>query len=204
MTCTTSQPGTPRPHSATPADSPPHSTRHEVITAATYGRPVNGDIECPLVPYGTASTWSLRYNAIRDACVENMHRWRPAMAKVLGTVKKDILFGTSANDQIFGLDDADTLVASDGNDTLDGGTGTDTVSYAAMAGPVSLVLGDGISDGLAQKFSLTTATLIDGSTVTISLLTSTDTLRSIENVVGTPEIDTNAARRGGIVDRVGA
>jgi Ca2+-binding RTX toxin-like protein len=107
------------------------------------------------------------------------------MAKVLGTVKKDILFGTSANDQIFGLDDADTLVASDGNDTLDGDTGTDTVSYAAMAGPVSLVLGSGTSDGLAQKFSLTTATLIDGSTVTISLLTSTDTLRSIENVVGT-------------------
>jgi Ca2+-binding RTX toxin-like protein len=105
--------------------------------------------------------------------------------KILGTAKKDILFGTSADDVIFGFDDEDMLVASSGNDTLDGGSETDTVSYAAMAGPVNLMLGNGTSDGVALKFRLTTAMLSDGSLVTIPILTSTDTLRSIENVVGT-------------------
>jgi Ca2+-binding RTX toxin-like protein len=107
------------------------------------------------------------------------------MVKVLGTVKKDTLVGTSADDLVFGYESEDMLVASGGNDTLDGGSETDTVSYAAMAGPVNLVVGNGTSDGMALKLRLTTAMLSDGSLVTIPIVTSTDTLRSIENVIGT-------------------
>jgi Ca2+-binding RTX toxin-like protein len=87
-----------------------------------------------------------------------------------GSAFNDTLTGNSAANVLSGLDGNDTLNGSFGADTLDGGNGTDTASYANATGAVTVTLtGTGGS-----------STGADGS----------DTLVSIENVVGSAFNDT--------------
>ncbi|HEY6661371.1 MAG TPA: calcium-binding protein, partial [Sphingomicrobium sp.] len=75
------------------------------------------------------------------------------------------------------IDGNDTLEGGGGNDTLNGGGGSDTASYEHNGGPVEVFLGTGF--GAADEYAS------DGET-----LLSSDTLVSIENVIGSAYGDT--------------
>jgi Ca2+-binding RTX toxin-like protein len=84
-----------------------------------------------------------------------------------GSAFNDILTGDANANVLQGLAGNDTLMGGAGSDTLDGGTGTDTASYAAASSGVTVDLSAGTATG-------------DGS----------DTLISIENVIGSAYNDT--------------
>ena len=97
---------------------------------------------------------------------------------IVGTADADNLLGGSGNDTIQGADGGDVLDGFEGNDvllggggtdTLIGGEGSDTASYSGAAGAVtaSLATGQATDDG-------------DGAT---------DTLTSIENLIGSAYAD---------------
>ncbi|MBK6741692.1 MAG: type I secretion C-terminal target domain-containing protein [Hydrogenophilales bacterium] len=83
-----------------------------------------------------------------------------------GGFGNDTLNGGGGADTLNGGVGNDTLVGGAGNDALNGGTGTDTISYAA-AGAVTVNLSTNSATG-------------DG----------TDTLNSVENVIGSGAVDT--------------
>ncbi|MCF8710118.1 hypothetical protein L3X40_19910, partial [Rhizorhapis sp. SPR117] len=89
-----------------------------------------------------------------------------------GMGSNDILVGGAAGDDLYGGDGNDFLLGGAGNDNLDGGNGYDTADYRnAQAGvAVNLSLGTASDDG-------------DGGS---------DTLSSIENIVGSGYSDTLA------------
>jgi Ca2+-binding RTX toxin-like protein len=87
--------------------------------------------------------------------------------------------GTSGIDKLKGTSSSDLFESSAGNDLLDGSTGIDTVSYATNPGPVIVNL----ATGSAQKYALS-------PTGGAPVLSSTDTLVSIENVIGSRYNDT--------------
>ena len=87
-----------------------------------------------------------------------------------GDSLRDVMSGNGGNDLLIGLAGNDTLDGGLGNDTLDGGTGIDTASYASAGSKVVVKL----STATAQ------ATLGAG----------TDTLASIENLIGSNFGDT--------------
>lgn len=78
----------------------------------------------------------------------------------------DVLRGGSGNDSLTGNSGDDTLDGGSGNDTLNGGSGTDTVTYADWSQHVRVFLKEGTATG-------------DG----------TDTLISIENIIGSDYAD---------------
>ena len=88
----------------------------------------------------------------------------------------DTLNGGANNDILNGGDDNDTLIGGAGNDTLAGGSGIDTASYAGAAAGVTVALGT----TTAQN------TVGDG----------TDTLSSIENLIGSSFADTLSGTAG--------
>ena len=101
---------------------------------------------------------------------------------IIGTNGKDRLVGTSASEFVHARADDDVLVGSGGNDVLDGGEGIDTVSYE-RSGPVTVSLGSNGSAGTADKF-------FGGEFGEAVAYQSTDTLNSIENVIGSSFNDT--------------
>jgi Ca2+-binding RTX toxin-like protein len=97
---------------------------------------------------------------------------------IQGTSGDDVLVGTSGNDIINGLAGNDTILGNGGNDTidggagndgLDGGSGNDTATYADAAGPVEVNL----RFGFADEYNADESAIL-----------STDSLYSIENVIG--------------------
>ncbi len=93
---------------------------------------------------------------------------RDVNAPLVGTSDADELRGGDGDDTLRGEGGDDTLEGGDGADTLDGGAGSDTVSYAGSDAPVQVNLGNGaVSGGHAAG----------------------DTLRSIENVIGSAHGD---------------
>ena len=92
-----------------------------------------------------------------------------------GDAGDDTLNGGGNNDTLNGGENNDTLIGQDGNDTLSGGSGTDTASYVGAAGGVTVALGT----TTAQN------TVGDG----------TDTLSSIENLIGSNFADTLSGSR---------
>lgn len=93
------------------------------------------------------------------------------MATVNGTTGADTLTGTTGNDTLNGLGGNDTLVASRGNDFLDGGSAFDIADYSALTTAVTLR-----PTGVLSKGTL-----------------GTDTLFSIEQIIG-------AAGRQNLID----
>jgi Ca2+-binding RTX toxin-like protein len=85
---------------------------------------------------------------------------------VRGSAFDDTLTGNSGNNTLEGQDGDDTLMGGDGSDSLSGGSGTDTVDYSYRSGEIFVDLAAGTANQLAGT-------------------AETDTLTSIENVVGT-------------------
>jgi Ca2+-binding RTX toxin-like protein len=85
------------------------------------------------------------------------------------------LTGTDLADSLTGDGNDNILQGNAGSDTLDGGDGTDTTSYADNTGKVTVDL----PGGTAQEFGA------DGDS-DANTVVSTDTLTSLENVVGSP------------------
>jgi Ca2+-binding RTX toxin-like protein len=97
-----------------------------------------------------------------------------SIENVVGSANKDFIVGSSGDNVITGYGGADTIYGMGGNDTIfgglgsesiDGGSGTDTINYSTASG--------GVSVDLNSSF----ATSIGG-------VSFTDTLVSIENIVG--------------------
>ncbi len=86
-----------------------------------------------------------------------------------GSNEGESAFGTLGNDHLQGRGGNDTLTGINGNDTFDGGDGLDTADYAISSFPVSVDLAAGTATGTDN---------------------GTDTLISIERVVGTRANDT--------------
>lgn len=88
---------------------------------------------------------------------------------IYGFGSTDVLNGNEGNDNLYGGTGNDTLIGGAGNDTLNGGDGIDTIDYSAAASAITLNLStnDASNDG-------------DGGS---------DTLSSIENVVGSAYAD---------------
>ena len=90
---------------------------------------------------------------------------------ILGGAGDDLLDGHTGTDSIVGGDGNDVILGGAGADVIDGGDDVDTVSYAAQAAPI------------AVSFAAAGA-----STVVTS--TGNDSLRNIENVLGSSGNDT--------------
>ncbi|NEQ98930.1 MAG: calcium-binding protein [Cyanothece sp. SIO2G6] len=86
---------------------------------------------------------------------------------ITGNDEINMLFGGDGNDEINGGDGNDTLNGGDGNDTLDGGDGSDTVDYSGAEEGVVVSLADAADTAQMDGFG------------------SFDTLKSIENIIGT-------------------
>jgi Ca2+-binding RTX toxin-like protein len=114
---------------------------------------------------------------------------------VIGTSAVNTLSGTAGNDYVLGLGGIDTLTGGAGNDTVDGGTGNDILMAGVNDGNDALRGGTGID---TYDLSLTTA----AATVDLRLFTATsaqtgsDTLTSIENVLGSSGDDVIVAGTG--------
>jgi Ca2+-binding RTX toxin-like protein len=74
-----------------------------------------------------------------------------AIESVIGGSAGDTLRGAGTNDRLNGGPGDDVLDGRGGADTLIGGTGVDTVSYAAVAGPVTVSLDGTAGDGAANE-----------------------------------------------------
>ena len=88
-----------------------------------------------------------------------------------GTSGADVLSGGAGNDTLMGGAGNDTLSGNSGNDVLNGGDGNDTASYSTASG------------GVTVNLALTAAQFI-------SVGEGSDTLKSIENVIGSNYADT--------------
>jgi Ca2+-binding RTX toxin-like protein len=93
-----------------------------------------------------------------------------------GNELNNIIIGNSANNILSGLDGNDTLTGGSGNDTLNGEAGTDTASYATATA------------GVTVNVSLAGAQNTVGA--------GTDTLSSIEHLVGSAFNDTLTGNAG--------
>jgi Ca2+-binding RTX toxin-like protein len=91
----------------------------------------------------------------------------------------DTLDGGAGADTLLGELGDDTLIGGLGSDTLDGGDGIDTVDYRGAGNPLSVTLGLNGADGSAFMYESV------GAPPLLILLPATDTLRGVENVVGT-------------------
>ncbi|WP_316861077.1 type I secretion C-terminal target domain-containing protein [uncultured Cohaesibacter sp.] len=88
----------------------------------------------------------------------------------VGSIEANVLRGEGGDDTLYGESGNDYLIGGTGNDLLNGGDGVDTVDYSAAASGVTVNLLDGsVSD--------------DGDG-------SSDTLISIENIIGSAGNDT--------------
>ncbi len=86
-----------------------------------------------------------------------------------GSPGPDTIYGTAADDTIYGYGGDDIIYGSGGTDMIYGGTGTDTINYSTATAAVTVNLGTGQATGASI---------------------GTDTLDSIENIVGSPSNDT--------------
>jgi Ca2+-binding RTX toxin-like protein len=94
-------------------------------------------------------------------------------------VSADTLAGGEGNDRLIGGQGSSLIVfkGSADNDLLDGGNGTDTADYSTNVGRVVVALGLGTADGQTTEF-------VPSPSLPIQTAGSHDTLRSIENIVG--------------------
>jgi Ca2+-binding RTX toxin-like protein len=99
-----------------------------------------------------------------------------------GSSRDNTLEGGGGNDGINGSSGNDTLIGGGGNDVLDGGGDIDTASYETTGGAVVLTLGLSGADGTASMVETFVVNGPFGPIITV--IPSSDILRSIENVLG--------------------
>ena len=109
------------------------------------------------------------------ASIENV-LGSPVANTIYGDNNDNVLVGTSGNDKIYGLGGNDTLIGLGGDDLLDGGAGIDTVDYSGN-----------LSAGVTINLSTGLATSSDSGT---------DTLVSIENIIGSSFADNITGNSG--------
>jgi Ca2+-binding RTX toxin-like protein len=97
----------------------------------------------------------------------------------------DTFTGGAGNDTLNGGSGNDTLIGSTGNDKLDGGAGTDTASYS------------GATSGVTVNLSIATAQAVGGGQ-------GSDTLTSIENLIGSSYADKLTGNSGNNILTSGA
>jgi Ca2+-binding RTX toxin-like protein len=106
---------------------------------------------------------------------------------ITGNEADNVLTGNAGNDALHGQDGDDTLIGGAGNDTLTGGAGDDLLQGGSgddiLTGGAGIdtVTYDGAANGVTANLATGTAT--DGSG-------NTDTLTSIENLIGSANNDT--------------
>lgn len=105
--------------------------------------------------------------------------------QVWGDSGNDILRGGGNNDQLFGGTGADNIAGNYGNDVIDGGAGRDTAWFDDHYGNSSRGWTIDLGQGKA-----TTQSEISNQRFGFFLRTETDTLKSIENAVGSRGSDT--------------
>ena len=87
-----------------------------------------------------------------------------------GSGQADLLRGSGAGESIFGLAGDDTLDGAAGDDVLDGGDDIDTVTYINSSSAINLKL--------------------NGSVGAVATGDGNDTVRSVENIIGSSKDDT--------------
>ncbi|XPV69995.1 MAG: hypothetical protein ACNI25_05315 [Halarcobacter sp.] len=95
--------------------------------------------------------------------------------KIYGLDGNDFINGKEGDDSLFGQAGDDTIVGGSGNDTIDGGTNTaqgDSIDYTDSSNAVKLALANSGTDALA------------------TIGTEQDTVRNIENILGSKYNDT--------------
>jgi Ca2+-binding RTX toxin-like protein len=140
------------------------------------------------------------------ANLENLTLTGSAAINGTGNALSNVLTGNSAANSISGGGGNDTIIGSGGNDTLDGGTGNDNLSGGSGNDRLTGGAGNDTLDGGTGNDSLTGGDGVDtasyngsAAAVTVNLsLTSaqntvgagTDTLITIENLIGSARNDT--------------
>jgi Ca2+-binding RTX toxin-like protein len=102
----------------------------------------------------------------------------------------DVVDGGAGDDTVDGGDGNDTVIGGAGADAVDGGFGTDTVSYAYVTQAASLGMGVvvGLVDAVDESDNLAGTAYVStgpGSNLSANGTTDVDTLRRIEDVIGT-------------------
>jgi Ca2+-binding RTX toxin-like protein len=108
---------------------------------------------------------------------------------VIGTSGNNTLAATAGNDILLGLDGNDNLTGNAGNDKVDGGAGTDTFNATINDGNDIYIGGAGTDTyNLSATSVAATVNLTTGTAASAQI--GTDTLTTIENVVGGSGDDT--------------
>ncbi|QSV56496.1 MAG: calcium-binding protein [Dolichospermum sp. UKL201] len=137
----------------------------DTTSYAFYGGPINANLATGVVSFPGNST-------LTDTLI--------SIENLIGTAGNDTIYGSTAdndlrggagNDSLYGGDGNDYLDGGFGFDTINGGTGVDTTSYAFYGGPINANLATGVVSFPGNS-------------------TLTDTLISIENLIGTAGNDT--------------
>jgi len=126
----------------------------------------------------TIQTSVLRYTLAEGNNIENLSFvGTTALLGVVGTGNEidNTLYGSAAGDTLDGRAGNDTLVGGLGNDSLVGGLGGDTASYAADGSAITVTLRNGLG---TSAWRGTVNAAVRGTT-------NSDSLVSIENVIGT-------------------
>lgn len=119
-----------------------------------------------------------------------------------GGADNDVLYSGVGNDQLLGGNGDDVLIGDEGNDTIDGGNGTDTVNYDGTLIAFEPSYGVTVNIDETRAYQIPGRYLYSdpfGITVTgfdptpsgtiaagtaFSILGGTDTLRNLENIIG--------------------
>ena len=147
---------------------------NDTTSYAFYSGPINANLATGLVSFPGNSVFTDRLISIENLI------GTAGNDTIIGNTADNSLFGEAGNDTINGGDGNDKLFGGAGNDwidggfgfdTIDGGLGNDTTSYAFYWGPINANLSTGVVS-------------FPGNSV------FTDTLVSIENLIGTAGNDT--------------
>ena len=147
---------------------------NDTTSYAFYSGPINANLATGLVSFPGNSVFTDRLISIENLI------GTAGNDTIIGNTADNSLFGEAGNDTINGGDGNDKLFGGAGNDwidggfgfdTIDGGLGNDTTSYAFYGGPINANLSTGVVS-------------FPGDSVL------TDTLVSIENLIGTAGNDT--------------
>ena len=96
------------------------------------------------------------------------------------------VIGSAYNDTLTGNGLDNRFEGGAGGDIIDGGGGSDTTSYENAPSSMSITLGEGSADGSANVDSKAMSVMVNGKKITINVRDyHEDTLRNIENVIGT-------------------
>ncbi len=151
-----------------------------IATASVTGTITNDDFGGLNVIFGTTASETITGTGAADL--------------IYGSSGDDVVNGMAANDVLFGEAGNDMLRGGPGNDVIDGGTGTDTILYTGGGAIVA-----NLAASTVFQTVLTTGTA-NGSTP----VQFTDTLISIENVVGSQFGDSLTGNGGNNVFTPGA